>query len=128
MKLDTAIANKNSAIIALADAYSVARMCHLTSEQLNQKVQEIVSLHLIGCPRWAHAEFEGYRRALNDMLYRHSLVFGGYVDGTFYSTHRSRADYYEHNGISPSDYADNGRVKDRGHYWADDPSKPFFTE
>ena len=126
MKLDTAIAKKNRAILVLQNAYSAARLYHFTNEELIKRVEEIRSTYLAKCPSWAHAEFEGYRRALNDFLYANHLVFGGYLDGIFYSTHRNRPDYYGYNGIEPSEYADNALVQNRGHYWADDTTKPFF--
>jgi hypothetical protein len=76
-------------------------------------------------PRWAIAHVYGYSQACMASLYREALVYGGFVDGKFMSTHSNRADYYEKNGIAPSDFAQAG--KNTGHYWIADTSRPFFT-
>ena len=79
-------------------------------------------------PQWTIAYVKGYHQCLRDVLYGSSLVFGAWVDGKFYSTHRDRDDYYEKQGINACDYAvmtqSNASV---GHYWAHNVSKPYFT-
>lgn len=127
MRIETSLRRRDRAITQLHDLYSMAAMCGMTSAALNDGVGKIRETTLAKCPTWARAYVDGYRAALDAGLYRDSLMFGGFVDGRFYSTHRDRPDYYETNGIAPADYADNGKVSARGHYWKTtrDP-KPFF--
>jgi hypothetical protein len=54
------------------------------------------------------------------------LVFGGWIDGKFYSTHSNRADYYQNQGIEPSDFSKLSENKVT-HYWAHKTDKPFGT-
>lgn len=126
--MDITLARKKieAALEQLRTSYSMAIHFGQTHDVLLESISKIRSTTLKGCPRWAIAEFYGYQRALSDNLYRTSLVFGGMVDGKFFSTHSNRDDYYVKNGIEPSAYADNGLVKDRGHYWDSTPPRPFF--
>ena len=127
MRIETTLKHKSEAIRQLRDLYASAATFGLLSADMNTRVAAIKAETLAGCPYWTIAEFNGYRAALTDQLYRDSLVFGGFVDGRFLSTHRNRADYYETQGVEPRDFADDGRVQQRGHYWS--PTKepsPFF--
>jgi hypothetical protein len=122
-KLDRAIEN-------LRDVYSSAKHFGPTHAKLLDDVAAIRTKYLAQAPRWAWGEFRGYERALSDGLYQYSLVFGGFFeDRTFYSTHSSRPDYYGTHGIEPSEWADDGRVTKKGHYWIirGEP-KPFFVK
>lgn len=126
MKLDTAISRLNDARLRLREVYSRARHFGFTQDELLKEIVKIRE-NLKGAPRWALSEFTGYDRALHDGLYEH-LIYGGYVDGVFYSTHQDRPDYYQKHGIQPSEYADEGRVTNRGHYWSTTKTiKPFFV-
>ena len=127
MRIETALQRKARAVMQLRDLFSSAESFGMTSAALNERVKTIRETTLAKCPHWVHAHVDGYREALTDSLYRRSLMFGGFVDGRFYSTHRTRPDYYESNGIAPADFADDGRVQDRGHYWSTTSTpKPFF--
>lgn len=127
MKIETALKRRDTAIRQLRDVYSVAAMCGQSHSELLAAIARIRQTTLVKAPRWASSEFDGYGKALDDRLYETSLMFGGFVDGRFYSTHRDRPDYYETNGIEPAEFADNGRVTARGHYWKTTKEpKPFF--
>lgn len=126
MRPEAVVKRKTHAITQLRDVYSAARFYGATHTELCNKVQAIRATTLNGCPHWAIAEFNGYDHALSDNLYQTSLMFGGFVDGVFYSTHSDRPDYYGKNGIEPRDYADNGRVVNRGHYWTTTKEPKMF--
>lgn len=130
MDIRLALRRRDAAVSALRDLYSGAESFGFTSAEINTRFCAILN-KLDGCPGWARDYLSGYRRALDDGLYERKLCHGGFYDGRFYSTHSNRSDYYERNGISACAYADNGAVKERGHYWikhvdAGHP-KPFFT-
>lgn len=128
MNIATALRRKDAAIVQLRDAYSAARICGQSHADLIARVRVIQDTTLKGAPRWALSEFKGYNRALSDRLYETSLVFGGYVNGVFCSTHRDRPDYYQTQGVEPAAFADGGLVKARGHYWSTTKTpKPFFV-
>ncbi len=130
MRIETALKRRDRAISNLRDQFSSAAMFGTPSSIMNEHYGEICSTTLAKTPHWVRCYVDGYRAGLTEQAYRTELVFGGFVDGRFYSTHRGRPDYYETNGINPCDYADDGRVQERGHYWrrsidAGTP-KPFF--
>lgn len=110
-------------------AHSAARAFKLTSADLNARVYTAMHSEPKATLRDI-AYCEGYQKALVDVLYERYLVFGGVINGRFYSTHSNRADYYAKNGIEPNAFADDGAVTARGHYWAGDNmtalSPPFF--
>ncbi len=127
MRLETSLKRVAEAIRKTREIYSCAKLCGITAREIDNEVREMRQTTLANCPNWAWSEATGYERAIRDSLYESSLVFGGFVDGVFYSTHRDRADYYEKNGIQPSEYADNGKVKNRGYYWkTTETPKPYF--
>ena len=127
MRIETALKRRDRAVSQTRDLFSTAKIAGMESAAINEAFGKIRATTLAKCPEWVGAYVDGYRQALTDLLYRESLMFGGFVDGVFYSTHRDRPDYYETNGISPADYSDNGRVMARGHYWSTTATpKPFF--
>ncbi len=127
MKLDKAIELQRALVTRLRDAYSDAKSFHSTSEALDARVRKLYADLPRDTPNHVREFGRGYALALNDRLYEAHLVYGGYVDGVFYSTHSNRPDYYGAHGIEPREYADDGRVTRRGHYWRDDTSKPFYA-
>jgi hypothetical protein len=130
MRIETALKRRDRLVSALRDIYSMAHCFGLASVDLHSRCQDAYKTYCDKAPGWVREYADGYRRALMDAAYRHELVFGGFIEGKFYSTHRDRADYYEKNGIEPSAYADDGKVTQRGHYWTKsvDAGKPapFF--
>ena len=129
MRIETSLKIRDAAKASLVTAYHVARECGLSADALTQSALAArVSEKVKGAPQWVAAFLEGYDSALRDGLYTSgALAFGGMVDGKFYSTDRTRADYYDRNGISPGDFADNGRVTARGFYWVTGATpRPFF--
>jgi hypothetical protein len=132
MKLDRAIKIQSDLLLKLKDYYSAARHYQPLSSEMNAKVGSIFRSAPKGTPGHVLSYLRGYRDALNNALYHDGyggwLVYGGFVDGVFYSTHRDRDDYYEKHGIASADYADDGRVTARGHYWWKHGIKPYFTD
>jgi hypothetical protein len=130
MNIETAIKRRDRAVMALRDLHGTASVFGMSSDDMNTRVAEIHATICAKCPEWVHSYVRGYRQALTDALYRYELVFGGMIEGRFYSTHRDRADYYEKHGIEPNAYADDGKVTARGHYWRrsldDGAPKAFF--
>lgn len=104
----------------LAQLYDHARYYGLGhSEILARHAAILESADVCNAPHWVSSYLDGYWRCLMDGAYRHDLIFGGMKDGRFYSTHHDRVDYYEKHGISACDYADDGLVTARGHYWSE---------
>lgn len=125
MRITTALKARDRMVQSLRDTYSSARIYKPTSAVLLDRVIGIYSVYA-KAPAYAREFARGYERALSDELYHRYLVFGGKIEGVLYSTHRDRDDYYEKHGFAPSVYADDGLVTQRGHYWRDDTTKPFF--
>jgi hypothetical protein len=120
---------RDVAISRLRDIYSRAISFGSTHEVILADLADMRKA-IAKCPTWVKSYVEGYDKALHDSLYLNGhLIYGGIVNGTFYSTHSSRADYYGKHGIDPAAYADNGLVSNRGHYWNPDAhkgiTKPF---
>lgn len=111
----------------LADIISAATLYGPLSAELEKQRRDFIATWPKRTTQYYHAFADGFwRRCIAD-LYRRHLVFGGYIGDTFYSTHRNRPDYYETNGIGPCEYADDGKVKRRGHYWSHN-LRPFFVD
>ena len=126
MTIERALALRDRAAMNYRDLFSQARSFGLShSAMLERRAAIVAPLRDLKAPYWVNSYLSGVWDTLQNQAYRDSLVFGGMVDGTFYSVHRDRPDYYEKHGIEPSAYADNGLVKARGHYWQDS-LKPFF--
>lgn len=126
MRIEKALQTQETARSAMADVFSHVRSFALSSAELN-KAQQRVMERMGQAPSWAKAFVKGYARAQMDQLYRECLVYGGYIDDIFHSTHSKRDDYYEKLGMAPSVFAENAAVQHRGHYWACDVRKAFFT-
>lgn len=128
MKLSTAMNKRTRAVTSSNDAISVAAIGGLTSKVLHAMLRETLT-NMGQAPQWAIAYVRGFQDCLTKALYRTDLVHGGYVDGVFMSTHRSRPDYYETCGIGPKEW--NDTAKDKGHYWGETRTrgiKPFFVD
>lgn len=132
MDIGRALKIRDRALSRATDIYGRAECFGSTSATINKEWCEMLEwLNGLKVPRWIQAYLDGWRKAKTEQLYAQQLVFGGMVDGVFYSTHRDRADYYEKNGIEPREYADDGKVKERGHYWRPQehrPLRPFFLD
>ena len=131
MRIETALAKRDAAVRSFRDLYSMAYHAGMTQKEMGSYKARILE-GLAKCPEWVRAYVRGYETALFDRLFAASpmgkpaLVFGGIVNGRFYSVHRDRPDYYEKHGLSPADFSDDGRVSDRSHYWGHfDPPRTF---
>ncbi len=113
---------------ALRDLYSSARHFGLSHSEIMTRRNEIYDQGGINAaPHWVKSYLEGYWQHIMDSAYRYDLMFGGTLNGRFYSTHSDRSDYYAKCGISAREYADDGRVRNRGHYWIA-TGKVFFAD
>jgi hypothetical protein len=126
MEITRALKLRDQAVSSLRDLYSLAASCGLSSSQINEEYSHILE-RLAKAPGWVRAYLDGYRAALTEEAYRNKLVYGTFINGQFYSTHRNREDYYEKQGLSPQIFSEeHDRSKACGHYWADS-LKPFFV-
>ena len=128
MRISTQLNKRNSAIASLNSLLSTAKFAGMTSAEINAETMKIRAT-LAKCPESIRAYFDGYNKCKIEALYHDSLMFGGFFNGVFYSTHSNRPDYYETNGIPPHEFADNGKVTGRGHYWKTTQTpRPFFID
>ena len=120
MRIETSLKKRDSAVSSLRDVYARARISRPTHAAMQSEIADARAT-LSGAPEWTRAFFDGYARALSDSLYMDdSLVFGGYLDGQFYSTQSKRPDYYGHfmqANVWSDETRPNGRVSGLGHYW-----------
>ncbi len=116
MRIERALKIRAELKTRIADLYSFAHFHGLTSVEMQESCNAMLRDYP-RLPQWVTSYLDGYKQALQETLYREHLIFGGYVGDVFYSIHSNRPDYYEKHGIDPADYADNGKVTARGHYW-----------
>lgn len=126
MRIERALRLRDSVISGLRDAYSAASIYGSTSKVMEESRHKVLDRLPARTPSWVRQYADGYWRCMIDNAYRYDLVFGGMVDGQFYSTHSDRDDYYEKHGIEPREYSDDGKVTLRGHYWKRN-LRPFFA-
>ena len=128
MRIEIALRERDRLTERVRGVYSMARTCKWESSKINGFVEEILASRKTRTPNWVYEFVRGYARALNDQVMR-EVVYGGFFHGVFMSTHSRRADYYQTQGVAPSDWADDGAVASKGFYWAfnDEPVKPFFV-
>lgn len=125
MNLITKLNHRDRARRQLIDLISTAKFCGITSKELNDKYIKILE-SVKHCPQWVREYLRGYHECQLAEIYSNCLMFGGYVNGKFYSTHSKREDYYQKHGIEPSAF--NGLAKNTGHYWTTTKEpKPFFN-
>lgn len=120
MRIEHALKLRDEAVMSLKDNFASAKFYGPTSATMNEDYNKILA-RLQKAPEWVRAYLKGYRAALNDELYRESLVYGGWIGDKFYTTHSQRHDYY---GLSmtPQDWLE--KAERLGHYWKN-PLKPF---
>lgn len=114
MRIERALKLRDSAKMRLRDLYSAATHFGLPSDDINIGYSAILA-DLGKAPQWVRSYVDGYRQALTDRLYETALIFGGFIDGEFYSTHSNRPDYYGKHGVDAADWA--ARATDIGHYF-----------
>jgi len=103
MKIETQLNKRREAVQKIHNLYSHARHFGLSHAEMLERFDKVME-GLAKCPSSIQAYVQGYRDALMD---------------------RDREDYYVKLGFTPNVYADDGLVKDRGHYWKEN-LKPFF--
>ena len=123
MRIERALRLRENAKNNYRDIFSSARHFGLSHAVMLERRGHVLD-GLGKAPHWVKAYLEGYWQALQEQAYADSLVYGAIINGTFYSTHRDRSDYYEAHGIEPSAYAADNPTK--GHYWRES-LKPFFV-
>lgn len=124
MRIEHALRIRDVALLSLKDVFSVGQISGSLSSTIESNRREVLE-RTKKAPQWVRAYLDGYWRAMVDHAYRYDLVYGGFIGDKFYSTHNDRADYYERHGIEPREYADDGKVTRRGHYWKAN-GRPFF--
>jgi hypothetical protein len=120
MKLETALNHQKRALSAIESMIYAAKVSSITSAQFNEDSRDIFAT-VSHCPRWVQEYCQGYLDCERKRIQRESLIFGGFLNGVFYSTHSSRNDYYQKHGIEPLQWAEKnkaGELKDLGHYWS----------
>ncbi len=123
--INLSLQKRNAAKHALHSLFSRAEHFGFTHDQMLIERDKIYD-KLKECPRWVHAYLNGVWDTLQDNAYQKDLVYGGKINGKFFSTHKNRDDYYEKHGIEPREFAGGGKVTLCGHYWSR-TLKPFFT-
>lgn len=114
MRIERALKIRDTAKMRLRDLYSHAEFFGFKSDEINAGYSAILS-DVGKAPQWVRSYLDGYRQSLTDRLYENTLIFGGFIDGEFYSTHSKRTDYYGKHGIDPSDW--RNRASNIGHYF-----------
>lgn len=126
MKTSTALKRRNLAIDFIRGIFSSARHFGLTSEEMHARIRKIENEYLAKTPQWCRSYVGGYTACLFQTLYQDgSLIHGAFVNGMFYSTHRTRDDYYSNHGFGAADFAKASK-QNHGHYWAHN-LQPFFV-
>lgn len=127
-RIEQSIIARNIACAELRSIYQRATCTGPTADEISNQVGEIWRRLRAGkFPGWVRSHLDGYEQALRDDLYARNLTFGGFYKGRFYSVDRRRPDYYDAHGIDVAEYADDGKVTERGHYWTGfAPVRPYF--
>jgi hypothetical protein len=94
-----------------------AHFGHSHAYMLERRAACFERLRVNQCPQAIRAYLTGIWDQLQLDAYRDQLVYGGFVDGAFYSTHSNRDDYYGKHGMSAKDWHDKSGDMTRGHYW-----------
>lgn len=113
MRIERALKIRGAAKRRTREMFSFAAFHTMTSEEMNISYAAILA-DMGKVPQWVRAYVDGYRQAQIDRLYE-SLIFGGFVEGRFMSTHSDRRDYYGKCGIDPADW--HKAAKAKGHYF-----------
>ena len=120
-----ALSLESRAAMAVDSIYSTARISGLPSSWINDEYIKRLAELPKRTPYYVRAYADGYRRALENQLYAEYLVFGGIVNGEFYSCDCQRDDYYSKQGIDAAEWHRLAKLK--GHYWKHN-LRPFFTD
>ena len=127
MKAMTLYNMKQHTKSAIDSLFSCARIMGMRADEITSAYIAILA-DRPNMPRYMREYMQGRFDLHWETLYRESLVFGGFCDGVFYSTHSNRADYYGKHGIEPGDWAQkvDSKVIQVGHYWTTTVEpKPF---
>ena len=124
MKITRALAIRDECRDNLNGLFSHSRaFCNSHAAMLEKRAA--IYAKTAKCPAWVRSYLNGVWDTLTAELYRDALVYGAWLNGSFYSTYSKRADYYEKHGISAQVFAETSGAT-KGHYWINDLSKPFF--
>ena len=127
MRYTTLKNKRNFALSAVESLFTCAELMGMPGWEISGAFSKIMHENA-DLPRWAKEYLQGVFDTRWKDLYRHKLVFGGYYNGVFYSTHSRRDDYYGKHGIEPGQWADNvdNGVLKVTHYWVTTAApKPF---
>lgn len=127
MRATTLLNMKNQTVSAIDSLFSCAKIMGMSGQEISTAFYAILSARP-NMPRYMRQYMQGYFDCLWKALYRDCLVFGGFYNEVFYSTHSNRPDYYGKHGIEPIEWAQktHSGILHVGHYWIATASpKPF---
>jgi len=120
MRVTTALNKRDRIVSRLRDLVWSAKRFSITHDEYLKRREEALGSEG-KLPQWVSSYLRGYERAMyEEMTKLH--IYGGYLNGVFYSTHHHRDDYYEKRGMGAKDTYEQGTQK--GFYWPD--LKPWF--
>ena len=119
MKTTTASNHRARMTTEIKDLFSKARIFGPTSQELTNSYITIRNSAKV--PQWVKSYIAGVFDTLKDELYKQDLFYGWEVKGQILGNISSLPNYYEKNGLKPSDLSELvGKF-----YWCKD-SKLFF--
>jgi hypothetical protein len=130
MRHTTANNHKTRALNAIDSLFGCAKLCGMTSTEISEAFNEIMGEHS-KLPQYLKYYLRGVYDEKWKGLYKDSLLFGGFYNGQFYTTHASHDRYYQKHGITPVQWCEdthNGVIA-IGHYWKTTATyKPFSAD
>jgi hypothetical protein len=127
MKHTTAYNHKTRALSAIDSLFACARISGIPANDLIESYKVIMADH-VKLPRYMREYLRGVFDEKWKQLYKDSLVFGGFFDGKFYTTHSNHDRYYQKHGFTPMAWAEHvaGGMVSIGHYYTTTQRyKPF---
>lgn len=124
MRLERAINLQSQLVNSVIDLYSLARACHLTSSQINERFNRLFE-PFPKLPNHVRQFVRGYREALTDRLYHQYLQYGYEWNGIVYPANWDTLPEELKEALR------KGTLVTHGHYWNDTlatpgQAKPFF--
>ncbi len=105
MRITTALKVRDRGREAIRSIFSsAAHFGTPHSVMLERRKEAFERIGVLKAPTWVRHYLNGIWDQCQQQAYANDLVFGGMIDGKFYSTHSDRDDYYEKHGFEPRDY------------------------
>jgi hypothetical protein len=109
--------------------FNAAEHFGFTHDAMLKRRAELLEKLPAKAPGWIKQYLSGIWEQLQHDAYQRDLVYGGWINGTFASTHSTRPDYYENLGLSAREWHE--RATGKGHHWRANTVHdvvPFFVE